>query len=240
VEKMSLAAIVIGYLISFADPVSSQEVGGEAEYQRLRNMQRLETNREQSLNSSRKLFLDKKFAVAHDQSDCLQNWTVNSIGYVDYWSTEVLQVIDEQNMLVKIAKKVVWLEDFPTAGAFNSEKVRLFGPVKFIGTSTYDSAVGATNTVLTVRFLPIDDAVKFNASYDAEQEAKADKEKYKEWTTRHNKTIEAFVVSADDKTVTFELRDGTQKRLSMGAFSPSVQYFLKKEVQPAPVVELGF
>lgn len=236
-EKTSFVALTLVCFVSLAAPAISQEVGTEAAYQTLRGMQLVEAEREMAWNASRKLFLDKKLTSQHDQSDCLREWTVDSIGYLDYWSTEVLQVIDERNMLLRIAKKIVWLEDFPTEAAFNDEKVRLLGPVKFTGTRTYDSAVGTTNTVLTVRFLPMEESVKFNADYNAKQAAKADKEKYKEWTTRHNKSIEAFVVSADDKIVTFELRDGSQKRLSMGAFSPSVQYFIKKEVKPAPVGE---
>ena len=130
-------------------------------------------NAEKDWRDSKKLtLLDEIPESSHGQSECLSPSDLKdgSVGYLDYWHTEVIQVLGQTDVLLMVANNrnpPVLLKDYPTKGLVDGEKVRLLGLVQVDGTKSYTTVDGGQKTVRVVCLVSREQLLKMQAEAEA-------------------------------------------------------------------------
>lgn len=74
----------------------------------------------------------------------------------DEYLPDVVQIIDDDEMIIRVIDSWIWLTGFPTAQLTDGKRHRLGGAIWVNGTKTYTTAWGGTKTVFTAeRFVPL-------------------------------------------------------------------------------------
>jgi len=122
-------------------------------------------NRRRSLEMAESWRTSKKLTVLEEIPESPQppddrmppkNLTTGSIGYLEYWQYEVLQVVGPKDVLLVISNPdipPVWLTGHPTKDLADGDDVRLVGLVEVIGTKAYRDATGIRKTVRLLRLI---------------------------------------------------------------------------------------
>ena len=81
-----------------------------------------------------------------------------------------MQIIDKKNMLIGSNKgQMLWLTDYDTTNWADGQIVPKelgYNVVRIIGTRTYNTAIGGTNTVRVVKIIKIDPLIKAVKAFD--------------------------------------------------------------------------
>jgi hypothetical protein len=72
-------------------------------------------------------------------------------------NANVLQIFSESDMLVRVFGQTIWITRYSTSGLVTDKSINLKGFFEIIGTKTYESALGGSNTVFVLKHLKIDD-----------------------------------------------------------------------------------
>ena len=167
--------------------------------------------------STKLTVLEKVPEQPRDQSGCLdpQQLRDKSIGYLEYWQFEVVQVIGENDLLLAMKNPDVppiWFAGYSTKGLAVGDKVRLVGLVEVNGTKSYNAVSGAMKTVRIVRLVSREKLAKIeeDAKEQAELNTKAGEELlFRTWTSASGKlSVEAKFVKFEKGRVHLEKRDG--------------------------------
>ena len=98
----------------------------------------------------------------------LDELEVGKIGKLEYPSNvvgttlgvieaEVLQILSESDMRVRVFGQTIWVTEYNTSGLVTDKSINLKGFFEIIGTKTYESALGGSNTVFVLKHLKTDD-----------------------------------------------------------------------------------
>lgn len=108
----------------------------------------------------------------------------SQVGYLEYWHTEVLQVVGPTDVILEIGSAKfppIWLRGYSTKGLADGQIVRLIGLVRTEGTKTYTTIEGAAKTVRVIELIKKDESLKLEAELAAKQAVEAEERQYREW-----------------------------------------------------------
>ena len=134
---------------------------------------------EEAWRTSKKLtYLETLPKWPRAQSECLSLDRIEngSIGYLEYWQFNVLQVIGPSDLILTLKNPdmpPIWLTGYSTDGLVDGQRVRLVGLVETTGTKTYPTAAGTTKTVRVVRLVDRDRMAQMEAKLEANRTAAA-------------------------------------------------------------------
>lgn len=149
-----------------------------------------------------------------------------------YWNFKVLDIIDAKNCLLQLGRETtIWLEEFPTDGLVDDQKVRLVGQLRCTGTKSYPTAIGGKRSVKSFAFISREEMRK-------EEERLKELEKAREealWRTFKSKVgteVEAKLVSYQFNVgVVLVKRDGTKITVPLAKFTDEDQQWIRSEAK---------
>lgn len=132
----------------------------------------------------------------------------DSVGYLEYWQFEVLQVVGPNDVLLTMRNTnppLVWLSGHPTKDLVDGDNVRLVGPIEVDGTKKYTTVAGASKTVRVIRLISAEKI----AEVEKEKTRLADDKLFRTWTSTNGEfTIEAKFLDFRGGKLHLEKRDG--------------------------------
>jgi hypothetical protein len=140
--------------------------------------------------------------------------TTGNRGLLTYWAYRVSSIVDENNCILTLGNNsTIWLEAYPTADLVTDQSVRLIGPVEVTGTKEYQTVLGASRKVRSVRFLRPEEVPPdlFAAAPTSEPE----------FTVFHSTagtTVEAKFIKYVAGLVHIETKDGRVLQLKLNVF----------------------
>ena len=171
--------------------VRAVEAGSAEAARLLEEHRRRAADAAEDWRTSKKLTLMNKIPESpRGQGECLSPSDLqdDSFGYLEYWYTEVAQVIGASDVLLIVGNPrnpPIWLEGCSTKGLADGDKVRLVGLVHVKGTKSYTTVAGAQKTVRVVRLVTADDVHRLEAEAEDERlaaEAAAKAASFRTWT----------------------------------------------------------
>lgn len=193
---------------------------------------RLEEAKEAWRTSKKITLLDKVSDEPQSQSGSLQvdELDNDSVGYLEYWQFEVLQVVGPSDLILMMNNPripPIWIAGYPTEGLVDGDQVRVVGLVKVDGTKSYTTVTGAKKTVRVVRLVPAKEMAAMAAAKKKAEEkaARAAEEKlFRTWSSPDGKfTVEAKFVDFASGKVHLERRDGVAIKVSPTQLSDADQ-----------------
>lgn len=240
-KQIVIAAVLTLLPTASIAQVPALEVGSAEAYryqinmqERLVKQQQLEHQMKMLWNEAKKLYKVKPQVMEMSTTSPIgPDFATGNTGCIDRWETEVQQVVDEKNAILRVDKSMLWLEDFDTSDLADGQKVRLLGFVKITGTKSYETVAGSSKTLFVVKFLNEQESAEFQKKIDEmkQQAAQAAEDaKYVTWKTERGKEIVGKVVEIRKGVVTFQSKDGKTTRLNMSIFSLKQQERMKKDL----------
>jgi len=216
-------------------PCYGQEAGSIEAYRiQIRHKQR-QLEQAAAWRDSKKLtLLDRIPDSPHSQTECLSPSKLSdgSVGYLEYWQTEVVQIFGPTDTLLMIGNSQLpslLLKAYPTKDLVDGDEVRLVGLVKIVGTESYTSVEGAKKTVRIVRLLSKEEVLKM------EQDAKAaaDVALFRTWTNSAEKhQVEAKFDGVKKGIVYLQRKDnGKTLELSLTQISKEDRKWIREELK---------
>lgn len=153
--------------------------GSAGAYRAIADSQRRAAIAAENWRSSKKLsVLDKLPKSPRGQGECIsvKNLDSNSVGYLEYWHFEVLQVVGPRDLILMMRNPdipPIWLTGYSTGGLVDGDKVRLVGLVEVVGTKKYTTIEGSSRTVRMIRLV----SQKRTAELEAMAAAKEERER---------------------------------------------------------------
>lgn len=180
---------------------------------------------------------DKLRKTYEDPSPCLnmRDLEVGQVGFMgfpsyDFAPSKVVQVLGPDSMLVSCIDLTFLVQDYPTGGIVDGKTVVLDRPVEVMGTKTYPTALGGSNTVYVLR--PVsqaeyDEAMKYVALNKIQRPRE-----FRTWTNATGDfTVEAEYVSQDKKTVKLAKRDGAEVNVEIAKLGKTDRVWLKEKLE---------
>jgi hypothetical protein len=150
-EMTRLLISFVSWFLLVVSNVPAQEVGSAAAANFLADAANRVAVEKQRWQSTKKITLLKSIPPnPPDQGGEFSKAEEGWVGDVSYWDTEVLDIENEKEMLLKIAKEVIWLKNYPTKEFTTGQKVRIVGPVKAGATKSYVTTAGGQREPLTI------------------------------------------------------------------------------------------
>jgi len=188
---------------------------------------------------SKKLSLyDKDRPEPRPQRDCLSPRELddNSIGYLDYWESKVLQIVsptDSLLMLGNLSNPPVMLTEYPTKGLVDGDKVRIVGLIEVTGTKPYST--GSQTTLRTIRLVTNErkaELVAHSAAKKKAEDVAAEAARIRIWTddTGSHKFEGTFLTFKNNKA-RLERKDGKIIEVPMSRLSKKDQQWIRDDLR---------
>jgi hypothetical protein len=175
----------------------------------------------------------------HHQDKCLPFTALSddSVGYLDCWPLEVVQVIGK-DLLLRLENSdapPVWLTGDQEGHLEVGDEVRVVGLVEVAGTKKYNTVLREKKTVQVVRLLTVKETAERLANEQtAIEDANATKEhltkerQWRSWTSADGKyTIEAQFITFQDGRLHLKSRNGRTMQINPATLSKADQVYYR-------------
>lgn len=153
-----------------------------------------------------------------------------TVGWIVGWPLRVLDVLDDENcLLISRSRGTLWLTGYDTEGLVDEESVRVYDPVKMVGTKEYQAVSGGTRRVKQIRMLNAEE----EREWLAEQEEAERLDEYPEWTSSVGSTVRAKFLRYVGGRVLLETIEGRELRLRLSDFADESADRLRELIQEA-------
>ncbi len=212
-----------------------QEVGSAEAAKVTAGIQRAEIDDQVAWRTAKKISADGQMQQdkPHEQEQCISLMSIRQgdIGYLDYWQFEVLQLVGNGDMLLRIGNpdiEPIWLTGFKKTAFADGEKVRILGLAEVKGTKSYTNALNVQKTVHVVRLLNAEERKAIEEKIAMEQDAKL----FRNWTdSTGSYTFVGKFLEYKNSMVRLEGKDKVVKEMKLSQLSIADQKWISEEMK---------
>lgn len=139
---------------------------------------------------------------------------------------KVFQIIDEDELLIKINNQVAYVSDWPTEGMVDKMPFPDW-PMYVVGTRRYEAAIGS-NTVFELKPIP---EPLLKELYSKITDEVKHPSRIRQWTDKTGKfSVQAELVSLEEKTATLKKTDGEKISLPLTRLSKTDREYCQEKL----------